>query len=37
MAQMNLFTKQKHTPRDRDKTCGCQGRGINEDGLGIWG
>ena len=25
MAQMNLATKQKHTHRHREQTCGCQG------------
>ena len=25
MAQMNLFTEQKQTPRHREQACGCQG------------
>ena len=27
MIQMNLFTKQKQTHRQREQTCGCQGGG----------
>ena len=27
MIQMTLVTKQEHTHRHRDKTCGCQGEG----------
>ena len=27
MAQMNLSTKQKHTHRHGEQTCGCQGGG----------
>ena len=27
MAQRNTAMKQKHTPRHREQTCGCQGRG----------
>ena len=28
---MNLSTKQKQTPRQRDQTCACQGRGEKEE------
>ena len=34
MAQMNLTTKQKQTPRHREQTCGCQGGG-KDWGFGI--
>jgi len=37
MIQMNLSMKQKQIA-DREKTCGCQGRGeLRRDGLGVWG
>ena len=29
---MNLSTKQKQTHRQGEQTCGCQGRGAEEDG-----
>ena len=32
MAQMNLSTKQKQTHRQRDQTCGWQGRGVKGEG-----
>ena len=35
MAQLNLSTKQKQTPRCRDQTCGCRGGGMDwEFGIG---
>ena len=34
---MNLSTKQKHTHRPREWTCGCQGkRGVGDDEFGVW-
>ena len=35
MAQMNLFTKQKQTPRPRNQTMNTK-RGEGRDKLGIW-
>ena len=36
MTQVNLPTKQKQTHRHREQTCGCQGRGVERDGQGVW-
>ena len=32
-----LFRKQKQTQRHREQICGCQGRGREWGGLGVWG
>ena len=38
MIQMNLYTKQKQTYRQREQTCDCQGGGgCGKGGLGVWG
>ena len=29
MTQMNLFTREKQTHRQREQTCGCQGGGMD--------
>ena len=34
---MNLSTKEKQTPRHRNQSCGCQGGGMERNGLGVWG
>ena len=34
---MNLPTEQKQTQRHVELTCGCQGGGEEQDGLGVWG
>ena len=38
MTQMNLFTKQKQTHRNREQSCGCQGvDGVGEGWTGSLG
>ena len=33
----DLSTKQKQTHRHREWICGCQGEGLEWNGLGVWG
>ena len=33
---MNISMTQKQTHRHREQTCGCQGVGGREEGLGVW-
>ena len=37
MTQMNLTMKQTQTNGHREQTCGCQGVGLEEEWVGIWG
>ena len=37
MAQMNLYTEKKQTHVHGEQTCGCQEKGRDQDGLGVWG